>query len=99
MRPIVAMALFCDSVRREIGGSDSVVGVMPDNAHVPNFPGVIPRIAIYFRVQLDPESSIESMSFFLKTPEGARIDLGPVDGDLVRKVPIDAKTMGLPFGT
>jgi hypothetical protein len=55
------VGIFCEDIREEVGGTYTIVGVMPDNiviAAVPNSDAsghlLFPRLGIYVRVNLDP---------------------------------------------
>ncbi|WP_315775098.1 MULTISPECIES: DUF6941 family protein [unclassified Bradyrhizobium] len=50
---ISAFALFCEDVRKEAAGRTTIIGMMGDTIHVPDFPSVFPRVTCYFRVKFD----------------------------------------------
>jgi hypothetical protein len=52
--PSFAMGFFCEDVREEIAGTQTVVGVFPDNIVVPSVPATLPKLALYLRFMLDP---------------------------------------------
>lgn len=52
MIDISGFALFCEDIRDEAGGSDSLIGVMPQGIIVPTFPFTAHKIGIYARLQV-----------------------------------------------
>jgi hypothetical protein len=49
-----ALSVFAEDIREEVAGTQTIVGVMPDNMAVPSFPGLFPKIAVYTRISFDP---------------------------------------------
>ena len=96
--PLVAIALFCESLRQETAGSETIVGVMPDNANVPQLPAAIPRLCIYVRVQVDPDFDPNPVSLALRTPDDKEIDLGKIDAAVFDTSRKQAKQTGKPYG-
>lgn len=47
-----AIALFCDDVREEKAGSETLVGVLSDNIRVANIPGFFYRLVLYARLHI-----------------------------------------------
>lgn len=97
MRPIVALALFCDSVRRERGGSDTIVGVLPDNMNIKETPAVLPRLSLYIRLQFDPDADVNPVSLFLRTPDGEMISLGVLAPEVFDRARRQAKENAKPY--
>lgn len=95
--PVVAVALFCDTVRREQGGSDTVVGIMPDNISISQVPAILPRLALYVRIQFDAEIEISPVSLSLRTPDGQNIELGTLDQETFNKAGSSAKESDKPY--
>jgi len=58
---IYGVTLFCEDVREEKAPLVSLIGIMPDNLVIGEFPSAIPRIAFYTRV-------IFSLDFSPKNP-------------------------------
>lgn len=44
--------LYCDSVRAEIGGMHSLIGVLQDVVRVSEAPKTIPRLSVFFNLHL-----------------------------------------------
>lgn len=77
MRPAIhGIALFCDDLREEIGGSTSLVGIAPDNIVVPRIPSKLPKVAIYSRIIIPIDFSPCDISVWLKYPGGREVQIG-----------------------
>ena len=57
MEKTSVVGLFCEDIRREISHQVTLIGIYPDKIEVPGFPGVIPRIGLYNRIQFDPRNA------------------------------------------
>jgi hypothetical protein len=85
MSPRAVIAIFCEDVREEVGGTHSIIGVMPDNIEVASFPGMLPKLAIYIRISLGLDVNVGSLAFKLRFPDGAEKPLGAFDTDELRR--------------
>lgn len=94
MQRISAVAFFCEDIRREIGGTDTIVGIWPDNVAVPEFPFSFPKLALYVRVNLDPHYDPGQMQFFLRHPDGEEHDVSEIDSEVVDKARNEALSEG-----
>lgn len=95
--PVVAVALFCDSVRRENGGSDTLVGVMPDNISIQQIPAMLPRLSLYVRIQFDPQAELSPVSLEISAPDGKSIVLGTLDREIFDAARRNAIEGGKPY--
>lgn len=68
MQPLSIIALFCDDIRHEAQGTDSLVGIMPDNINVPQFPFIFPRLSFYLRVLFDARMDLKPIRIMLRIP-------------------------------
>src|SRR5262245_674883 len=96
MRPFKVVGLFCEDIRQEKSGQDTLVGVLSDNLSVPNAPVLIPKLGIYIRVQLDKDASPRTLRIKLRVPGGPDVPVTSLD-DLISQARADADTHGLPF--
>lgn len=55
----VAMTIFCDDVRNEVGGKFSYIGIYTGGMHVPAFPAVLPKFAFVVNV-IEPRAMAEA---------------------------------------
>jgi len=65
-RPFSIVALFCEDIREEKSGQDTLVGILPDNLVVGTLPGILPKLGVYFRIQLEREDSPQTMKVRVK---------------------------------
>lgn len=96
--PFVAVAVFCESIRQETGGAETLVGVMSDNVNVPQVPAMIGRLALYVRVQVDPDFDPNPVSLALRLPDNTEVDLGQVDATVFDRARQQAREQGKPYG-
>lgn len=90
--------LFCEDLREEKSGQDTLIGILPDNVAVPAFPGAMPKLAIYVRIHLDAAAPIpKSIVAKLVLPDGQELDLPPWDKAVIDKGFDDAKANGTPL--
>lgn len=77
-----AVTLFCEDVREEKAGLDTLIGVFFDNLNVPLDDGpadraiVLPKLGMYTRVILEIDESVESVRLFLQWPNGTQVQIG-----------------------
>jgi len=70
MHSFSAIAIFCEDIREEVLGTNTIVGVLPDNMRVAALPGSIPKLGLYVRINIDPNSDLEPISVRLVYPNG-----------------------------
>lgn len=98
MKSYSAIALFCEDLREEKGGSDIIVGILPDNVSFPQLPAVMPKLCIYIRIHLAPEFDPGgAIPLRLEGPGDQRIALGEVEKELIYKTKDDVKKKGAPL--
>ena len=83
MTPVTAVGLFCDDIREEKAGTDSLVGVMPDSLNMPQFPGVLLRLSLYVRVLADPGTKLGETTLWLRLPDGKERHLQTIDAAVI----------------
>src|SRR5204863_9495434 len=79
MRPITAIALFCEDIREEQQGTSDIVGVLPDNLSVGPGPGFLPKLAIYLRIHLDHAVSVHTIRARIILSDGRGLDMAHFD--------------------
>lgn len=65
---ISAMSLFCESIRVELQGSETYVGVLPDRITATDFPFAFPSLAIVTRITIPKAVSFDSARMELWWP-------------------------------
>ena len=79
MRPITAIALFCEDIREEQQGTSTIIGVLPDNLSVGPGPGFLPKLAIYLRIQIDHAVNVNTIRARIIFSDGRELDMAPFD--------------------
>jgi hypothetical protein len=109
MIPLNIMAVFCEDIREEKGGTLSLIGVVPDNINIsnpPNEPGVmnfdatvrmLSKLCIYIRINFDPEYDLPEAKFRLILPNNDQMDLGGIDPVTIKRAQQQAKDKGNPL--
>lgn len=96
---INAVAIFCEDIREEKSGQNTLVGIYADNILVPSVPAVMSKLALYMRINFAPSEDIKSASFELVLPDGEHILIGDVTSSLIDDANADAIRTGRPFST
>ena len=85
MQPISAVALFCEDIRDEKSGAQTLIGIFPDNADVPAFPCTFSRLGLYLRIHIDPAFDPHSLSLVLRMPSGQEQVVAELGRELIDK--------------
>lgn len=100
------VGIFCEDIREEVGGTHTIIGVMPDNIGIAAPPEsgandalLFPRIAIYVRVNLDasrqpPEGAITAK---VSIPGVDVLTLGTMGVDALKQAFADAASKNNPI--
>ncbi|HWK97361.1 MAG TPA: hypothetical protein VNR39_18235 [Pseudolabrys sp.] len=104
MKAVSASALFCEDIRREATGRETLIGVLPDTYNVKSLPMRMRRLAIYARIRIDVEhvDLKKTISISVLGSTGLEIsggEEGPVPAEVVAHGVERAKEMGLPYAT
>jgi hypothetical protein len=92
-----AIGLFCEDIREEKSGQDTIIGVMPDNMNVPTVPGALPKLALYLRILFDPAYDLGQINVKLVLPDNKEMPLGSWDKAVVEKAITDSQTNNIPI--
>src|SRR5437870_1805794 len=95
MRPVTAIALFCEDIRAEVLGTDSLVGVLPDNLAIGPTPGFLPKLAIYLRLQIYDETQVQTIKGKVILPGGQEIELATFEN--IQDTKKKALENGMPY--
>jgi hypothetical protein len=91
------VGFFCESIRTEVGGTNTLVGLIPDNMVVRRVPGVIHGIGLYIRVNIDVDLKVGPMAVSLYFSDGTEHPVQTVDENFIRENQRQAKELGAPF--
>jgi hypothetical protein len=96
MRPFSFIGIFCEDVRDEVGGTHTVVGILPDNVNIGALPGMIAKLAIYIRIQLDKDYNPKVLKARMKIPGGIAFEIADL-AELIRPTKEQAESSNMPF--
>lgn len=91
-----AVTLFCEDIREEKSGADTLIGVFPDNVQIPQVPGAFPKLGIYTRIVAVVDAPPERFEIALEHLDGSEQILASFDATFVRKASDDARALGAP---
>lgn len=97
MNDISVVALFCSDVRQEKGGTDTIVGVFPDNVNLPKIPGAFPQMQIYVRMHLRSDFRPEQIVTRIVLPDGSEVDRNTMEPDLIQRTSEQALANKAPY--
>jgi hypothetical protein len=63
-----SICFFCEDIREEKSGADTLVGVLPDVLNIPTTPVLLPKLALYFRIVFPLLKTPTKISSHLQTP-------------------------------
>jgi hypothetical protein len=92
------LGMFCEDIREEKNGQDTIVGVLPDHIEIPRLSGSFAKIAVYLRFAFTPDSSVSNISYWIEMLDGTKIKK-EVDGKLILKAKDDSRESGHPLAT
>jgi hypothetical protein len=96
MNGTTVIALFCEDIREERSGQDTLIGIMPDNINVDRYPSVAPKLGVYIRAHLDPDNPPSQIVAKFKTP-WAESEVGRAEKQLIELAAEQAKQRGIPL--
>jgi hypothetical protein len=88
------IGMFCEDIREEKAGTESLIGVLPDRLDFPHVPAVMPKLAIYIRAHAPLDFQPNSVTAFLRMPDDEQIVLGELDNAIVEAARAQAKSDG-----
>lgn len=92
----LAITVFCEDIRQESGGSATLIGIMPDNIGVSDFPSVVPKLGIYTRIVIPSDAEPQEMKIILRKPDGGEDVLGEFTREFVQAGCEQARQRGNP---
>src|SRR5215467_7522451 len=91
-----AVGLFCEDIRQEQNGQ-SLMAIWPDNLNLLQLPTILPRIAVFVRIQVDPVASVGAVSASLRLVDGSENQIGRFTEGSVRDTQRASRDIGLPW--
>jgi hypothetical protein len=79
MSTISGYAVFCEDIREEKSGGNTIVGVMRDNLSVPPLPQSIPKLGIFARIYFPLERPALRADIYMNTSSGERNQIASLE--------------------
>ena len=94
---LTATGLFCEDIREEKQGTNTLIGILPDNMALQplglpeqSWQPFFPKLALYVRINVGSEMKVDTLSVKLRLPDGNVLDLTVFDKELIEKSQLDA---------
>jgi hypothetical protein len=102
MQHFSAITIFCEDIREEKSGQDSIVGTLPDNLIIgtsptPGASAMLPKFCTYIRINFDVEHKPNELSVKLIDAKDAIISLGGWEQPVIDKAFSDAAGNQMPI--
>jgi hypothetical protein len=97
MRTHSVIGLFCDDIRQEKSGQDTIIGVMPDSLAIPAAPGFLPKLCLYIRFRLSAEIKPKIITITLASPDSHENYSISIEQETISKAFSESKENGHPF--
>ena len=110
MQHLSVMALFCEDIREEVGGTFSLIGVLPDSLilgdprrpapdgqSIPVLNRVLSRLCLFARLHFDPDFDPGEPKLRLSGLRDTPIELGSASHAVVNESRSEAKSKGNVF--
>lgn len=91
-----AVTIFAEDLREERSGTETMIGILPDNVNVPQFPFAFPKMAMYTRIVVDHDFEVEPIKIYIKVND-SEVSLGEIEVALIDKALADSKEAGSPI--
>src|SRR5215208_8095167 len=99
MQPVSAVAIFCEDIREEQSGQNTIVGTLPDNLVVQAPPtgtpstasAVMGKLAVYLRINFDIDDKPQEVTIKLLNTNGTLLTEGGWDRSVMDKAFADSK--------
>jgi hypothetical protein len=95
--PISAIALFCEDIREEKAGTQTIIGITPDNLEIPASAGVLPRFSFFIRLNFDPDEKLSAGKIRITFPNGQVDEPITIEEEVFEKARKEAKEQGSPI--
>jgi hypothetical protein len=92
-----AVAVFCEDIRREAAGTDTIVGILPDRVIVPKIPGAIPKLYVYARAHVFEASPGSVLVVRLLGNDNKEYARHQIDAERFQSAVSKSKTTGINY--
>lgn len=98
------MAVFCEDIREEATGQQTLIGILPDIINLPPRPAEakqtsrprLPKLGVYFRIQMGVDEPAQPINVKLIFSDGQEVALGTIDQPLIDKAKQEARDASMP---
>ncbi len=97
MSQFAIVALFCEDVRVEQTGQETLVGVLPDNINVAAIPGIMPKLATYVRCNFSKDFSLKNLRIKMLSPNGDILFDNIVEQAIIQQAMQESRDNGSPI--
>jgi hypothetical protein len=98
MQPPSVIGVFCEDVREEKTGQDTIIGILPDQVGLSEIPGSMGKFGIYLRLHLDAAGpKPKSIQGRLIDPSGKEIALPRWSDETIQRGFSEAAKSGIPL--
>ncbi|MET0482539.1 MAG: hypothetical protein ABWZ27_06430 [Aestuariivirgaceae bacterium] len=91
-----AIGIFCEDIREERSGQDTIIGVLPDNLAVRTVPSNLPKLGLYIRIHFDPTLDPGDIALWIELPTDHQLHFGTMDRKITEKAIRDALALNQP---
>lgn len=89
------ITIFCEDIREETRGTATIVGVLPDNIYLTAIPSVLPKLALFLRINFPVDgASPTEITVRLKQFDREEEDFTIIRSDLIKSTKRDAAASG-----
>ncbi|MGN6207736.1 hypothetical protein [Asticcacaulis sp.] len=101
--PLSAISFFCEDVRKEFNGGETIVGLMSDNLTV-EVPSVapptghqpaLPKICVYTRINFDMNSVPDRLAIVILLPDGKELGRNVIAKSVIDQAASEMGSNGL----
>lgn len=105
MQPSSVVGLFCEDIREEKSGQDTLIGILPDNMQLSPHPSaphqegipLFPKLGLYVRIHLDIDHKPSECTLRVRNTDGSLMAVGSWDQHVIDRAFNDAKQNQMPY--
>lgn len=83
MSRFAIVALFCEDVRVEASGQETLIGIFGDNLAVTQVPGLMSKMSIYIRCNFASDFDLKTLSHKFISPSGSVLHEIPIGQKMI----------------
>jgi hypothetical protein len=87
---MLALSLFCQDARDEVGGTMSLIGLLPDNIVI-SVGSLVPKLVVFTRINIDVNDPVLAIDVCLRSPDGTDLITNTVELEKVQQAITEAR--------